>query len=65
MTKHQVSAEVFIAVSFKKEKRTAWPDLFLKRTTIKTSADIWYFSHWFLVTNQSNEKDKNDMSVQL
>jgi hypothetical protein len=35
LTKSQISAEVFIVVSFQKEKRTALPDLFLKRNNNK------------------------------
>ena len=47
MTKHQMSAEVFVVASLRKEKRTAWPVLFMKR-----KSDIWYF-----VIGLSNEKD--------
>ena len=39
-------------ISFQKEKKTAWPDLYLKRNDNKN----WYlvFSHWFLVTNEND-----------
>ena len=36
----QISAEVYIVISFPKEIRPACPILFLKRKTIKTSVDI-------------------------
>ena len=57
MTKHQISAEVFIVVPFQKEKRTALPDLFSKRNNNKNFR--WYleFSHWFLVNGLSIGKD--------
>ena len=41
VTKHQMSAEVFIIVSFQKENRPDCPLLYSKRKNKKTSADIW------------------------
>ena len=57
MTKHQISAEVFVVVSFqnKKEENSLACSLF-KKTAIKFSAVIWCLIHWVLVTNPSNEK---------
>ena len=53
-----MTAEVFIVVSFQKEKRTALPDLFSKRNNNKNFRLHLVFSHWFLVTSLSNGKDK-------
>ena len=63
LTKHKMPAKVFVVVSFK--KRSGQPGLFSfhKGTTIKTSANIWFFSHWFLVTGLSNENDISDTIV--
>ena len=57
MTKHQMSAEVFIVVSFRKEIRQGCPLLFLKRNNNKNFSWYLVFSHWFLVNGLSNGKD--------
>ena len=57
MTKHQISAEVVIVVSFSNEIRTGCPLFSLERNNNKKFS--WYLvcSQWFLVNGLSNGKD--------
>ena len=57
MSKHKILAKVVIVVSFQKEKRTTWPDLFSKRNNNKNFIRHLVMGYWFLVTSRSNGKD--------
>ena len=59
VTKNQIlstKCQFFVVLTICKRVRTAWPLLFLVWNDNKKSADIW--SVWFLVTSQTNEKNK-------
>ena len=69
MTKNQMAAEfcnvVFFSKKKKKKKKRGQPDVisFQKETIKKGFSRYLVFSHWFLVTSLSNEKDVEVLST--